>query len=472
MTRIGATISGAERILLNRLADANSAIQAGNVRLATGQRINHPSDDPSNFVRLSRFEAEQSVVAATLNSVTEASKLVSQAQLAIDQIRTQLETIRSKAVEDEDGELSTSQRMANQAAIDAAVTEINQLATSSFGSRRLLDGSANFTLTGVNYEQFADVLVLDRGPAATATISGSLDTAAERAELTHTEGTGLITNDATFTLTGDRGSVSISVSNGESLDTVSDRINAEAHLTGVTAAVDRNDLNLSSIAFGTSASVQVVVTSGTFAVTGGDGNGNASGTDATATINGQSLTGNGNRFDVGDNGFRFRVEFADGFTPAAFDAISVSGDALSFALSTDLSQRSTLAIPGLQPARLGGLSGSLDQLISGGAAAGLDASAPLAVRIADEALAELEVIEGLVDGFATAAITASSNLLSGFETELGEAIDSLNGIDENEEALLISKNQSLATNALAGLSILDSQRSEIVALLKQTAGLL
>jgi len=472
MSRIGATISGIERVLLNRLSEANSAAQLNSLRLATGLKINAPSDNPTTFVTLGRFQNELSVVGHTLTNVTEASKLVSQAQLTIDQIRTQLDTIRTNAIADEDGQLTPSARAANQAAIDTAVAEIDRLSGTQFGSRRLLDGSANFQTEGVNPQQIDTLQVFSLGPASSQTISGSLSVAATQAQLTHTEATGLITADATFTLDGDRGSVSISVTNGESLATVRDRINAESHRTGVTAAVSGNDLQLTSIAFGTDADTKVNVTSGTFAVTGGDGNGNATGTDAQATINGDTLTGSGNRFDVNVNGFRFSLEFKSGFAPAAFDTITASGEALTFALSTDVSQRSTLAIPGLQPERLGGLSGTLDQLVTGGTAAGLNSNAPLAVRVVDEAIAGLDRVEGLVDGFANAAISASSALLTGFNDELTKAIDSINKVDSAEEGLLQQKNQSLANNALAGLSLLDTQRAGIVVLLQKAAGLI
>ena len=52
MGRIGAHLSGIERTLLNRLAEANTAATINSLRLATGQKINAPSDDPSAFVAL------------------------------------------------------------------------------------------------------------------------------------------------------------------------------------------------------------------------------------------------------------------------------------------------------------------------------------------------------------------------------------------------------------------------------------
>jgi flagellin-like hook-associated protein FlgL len=469
MGRIGATISGIERTLLNRAANANAAAAVNLLRLATLEKINSPKDDPSGFVTLSRARGDQYRVRAALDNVTAASSVVSAAQLAIDQIRAQLVAIRSKALEDQDQGLTSSGRTANQTAIDAAIIEINRLATSETGGRRLLDGSADFYYAGINGTQIADVRVFAKGHGTAPTISGTVSTAATQAELVTTDGSSQISADAVFTLTGDRGATSISVTNGESFATVATRINDEAHLTGVTATVDGTNLRLGSIDYGSNADVVVSVTSGTFTVTGGNGNGAATGSDAVATIGGIAVTGDGNTLWMGNNGFRAAIELVAGFT-GALDTVTVSGDALTFALTSEPRDKVTLAIAGLQSARLGGLSGSLDSLQSGGSAAGLGSNAPLAIRIVDEAIADLDLIEGQVDGFSTAVLDSSSNLMTALETEAQATIDAIILIDVNEESQLLAYNQGLASNAIAGLAIMQQQRESIVALIQQIAG--
>ncbi len=141
-------------------------------------------------------------------------------------------------------------------------------------------------------------------------------------------------------------------------------------------------------------------------------------------------------------------------------------------MSTDSSRCSTLSIPGLQAIRLGGLSGTLDQIASGGEFSGLDGNTSRAIRIVDEALGDITRVEGSVDGFYDAAITSSSNLLSELEEDLEEAIVQTDGYDANEESVLLAKSQQLGANAVAGLSILNQQRSSIVLLIQQLAGLI
>jgi flagellin-like hook-associated protein FlgL len=390
--------------------------------------------------------------------------MVSQAQLTLDLIRTQLDTIRQKAAEDENQTLTASQRADNQEAIDAAIDQIVELTRTTVGGRRILDGSAQFDVSGANAAQVREVFPVSLGPTTSKTITGTVTSAATQATLTHTTALGLINSNATFTLTGSRGNATISVTLGETVDTVVTRINQESHLTGVTATKSGNNIVFKSIDYGSREAVTIAVNSGTFT------SGIDTGDDAQATINGRALTGDGNRFAIADNGFLATVEFQGGFS-GAFSAITISGEALAYALTADPSRISRLSIPSVNPANLGGLSGTLDQLYSGGSLSGLGANAVEAIRVADEALGKLTRIEGLVDGFADAAIDSSSALLTGIGTRLDDAIDNVNQVDDEEESLLQSKNEALAANALAGLSILNQQRDSILDLIRQIAGL-
>jgi flagellin-like hook-associated protein FlgL len=808
MGRIGATLSGVERALLNRLADANAAITLGNLRLVTGKKINSPADNPLAFIELSLLRSRLKTVTSTLSNVTVASGLVSKTQLALDQIRANLDIIRGKALEDENQTLTVNQRAANQAAIDAAIVDINRLAGSNINGRRVLDGSANFRFSGLNPSQVADLRVYRAGGpqpvvaaepaeltytgsggkiAANATftlagrlgsttlsvttsdtladvvgrinsvaattdvtarldgnqlllasvatgstakvavsvgsgsfvvaggdgagtdfgvnsvigsgpaISGRVLTAAAQATLAYDAGGATIAADATFTLSGKLGSTSISVTTADTLTQAADRINLKNHLTGVTAAVNGTKIELTSVDYGTKANVGVEVTSGAFAVTGGNGDGTANGTNAVAVLNGRTISGNttarpaqlvhegpagtivgnstfdltgslgtatisltdgqtlaqardtinlqhgvtgvtasvdannlnliftsddqgraasvklettagtfgvtagdglalgdvtplraaqliytsadgtvsadanitltgslgssapivitagqtltqvsdlinaqsgatgitstasgnllyltsttegpaaqvtiavnsgafatsggdgagsdfgtnasstvagqdavttgtavdGNRFTVNQGGYFYEIEFQGGFS-GTFHTIEIGPGALSFALAPDVNSPSVLAVPGVQASRLGGLSGTLDQIASGGAYAGLDTNTSQALRIVDEAIGDVTRIQGAVDGFANATIASSAGLMEAFQTNLENSIDSINKVDDNEVNLLLAKNEILASNAVAGLAILAQQRMSIVDLIKHSAGL-
>ena len=365
-----------------------------------------------------------------------------------------------------------ARRLASQTTIDAAINQINTLAATDVGGQRVLDGSANFIVTGLNNAQVSDLQTASLGNSAAPTLAGTVTVAATQGTLSLTgKATAKIDQTATFTLAGKRGSVSISVTADEALSDAVARINAESHNTGITAVVNGDNIDVTTVDYGTAATIAVTVTSGTLATTGGNGDDTAQGIDATATLNGQALTGDGNIFTLNDNGFITRLEITAGFS-GALDTITVSGDALTFSLATDVSRLSTLAIGGVQSLRLGGLSGILNDIFTGGSAAGLGTDTQQAIRIVDEALDDITRIDGAVDGFANATIASSDGLLKALQTDLQKSIDDYNEADTDAESLLLLKNQALASNALSALTILNQQRSSVILVIKQIAGLI
>ncbi len=462
MSRIAGILAGAELRLLNRLAAANAAATLESLRMAAQKRILTPRDDPSTFVALSGLQSDMNGAVAAMANVTAAGANLTQAQTAIDSIRTQLTTIRTELLKD------PSQQGLSQGVIDGAVAQINTLAGTTIGGRRLLDGSGDFVVTGRNASQVRDLKVFAKLPGTTATVSGSVTQAATQAQLVY-NGDGLTpphpTAGATFTLSGKRGSAVFTVTTSQTFSEVATAINNKSHLTGVTASVGGNQLTFTSVDYGNSARIAISVTSGTFNTTG-----TGTAVDAQATINGQVLTGDGNRFSVSDNGLVFQIEIAGSFS-GSFSAMTVSGNALRYQLSPNLTRPSVLAIPGLQANRMGGLSGTLDQIATGGPYSGLGNNTSQAIRVVDEALATLDRVEGNVDGFQNAAITSASNFLSELQTNLSTAIAQTDGYDEAEATALLARDQQLANNAMAGLSILYQQRAGVVRLLQQIAGL-
>ena len=101
----------------------------------------------------------------------------------------------------------------------------------------------------------------------------------------------------------------------------------------------------------------------------------------------------------------------------------------------------------------------------------MDGNTSRALRIVDEALAELTVVEGSVDGFHNSQISSASSLLTDLEEDLQEAITQTDGYNEEEEEVLRAKNQYLMANAIASLTILNEQRSAIVDMIQHIAGL-
>lgn len=466
--RIGAAISGFEQYLLQQLATANDAAITHAVRLSTGQQINRPSDAPAKFVDVSSFEHRLNQVQATKQQVAVAANMGSEVQLVVDEIRDQLTTIREALAEDEEGLLTADERASNQTTIDIALTTIDELARTEVGGRRWLDGSTNFRFAGRNSSQIREVQVL---ATSTTAVSGAVHAAATQAELTYTGATGDIVADASFALTGQRGSVVFDVNAGDALTELRDEINSASHLTGVTASVSGNDLTFTTVDYGRNASLSVNVASGTFAVSDG---GQAVGTDAEVEINGEMLDAgllSGNTVSYNRNGLRLRLELVAGYQ-GNLDAFTIEdGTAAEFALTPDLARPTKLGLSSLVSAAFVGSSGRLDQLMTGGDLSGLGDNTSQGIRVVDEALRRLTVIEGQIDAFADITIASAETMLESLEDNLEDTLDTLNGIDEDEENLLVAKNQTLGANALAALSLVQQQQMSLLSIVYRVAGL-
>ena len=299
-------------------------------------------------------------------------------------------------------------------------------------------------------------------------------TAATAAELTYTGTDGKLVGDVDFDLTG-TGTHSFSFSDGESLAAVRDAVNLETGTTGVEASFSGDELILRSVTIGSSASIAVTGVVGSFDLTGGNGDGTAEGTNATASSNGADATTPhatlaGNTLNVNRNGTHYKIEFAEGFS-GDFNTMSIGDGGLSFALSSDLLYQSALSVPSLEAAQLGGISGRLTDLLTGGSTAGLNNNTSEALRIVEDALGQVDIAGGIVDGFYNSSIESSNNLLDELKTDLEDAISATDGYNEDEENILLAKNEALASNALAGLAIMNQQRLAIIDLIKQVAGL-
>ncbi|MFN0016734.1 MAG: hypothetical protein ACKVP0_00660 [Pirellulaceae bacterium] len=469
MLRLGPSFGGFERQLLGALAAANGQIALSMLRVSTGKRINAPADDPAQFVKMSAMQREQSVVQSALERVNAAANIGSQLQTNLAAVTEQLAEIRELLLEDADQSLSASARAENQLKIDAALAQITTLARASIGGKQLLDGGSNYLVTGQTVAQVKSVQTYSL--AGTTSISGTVTTAATRGSLTYTGSGGNVTAAATFTLTGKLGSATITATTSESLTSLATDINNASYITGVTASVAGNVLTFSTVDYGTKATIAVNVTSGTFAVTGGNGNGTAQGTNAVVTLGGLAPESvDGNRLTYARNGTHVRIELTAGYTGALSSLTFSDAPTLKFALGTG-TRTTKLGIRGVLIETLGGNSGALSQLASGGSFAGLSTNTAQALRVVDEAAGQLTILAGQVNGFADATVNSSAEFLIAWDQNLTTGIGKLYGADEDVENQNIAKNQNRAANALASLSILQQQQASVAFLIQKLAGL-
>ncbi|MDP7302128.1 MAG: hypothetical protein QGG09_03450, partial [Pirellulaceae bacterium] len=179
----------------------------------------------------------------------------------------------------------------------------------------------------------------------------------------------------------------------------------------------------------------------------------------------------GNTLTYAKNGTHVRIEFATGFR-GSFNSFSISDqDVSKFALSPELNDLTSLAFSRVSADSLGGLSGKLSDLKSGGSLSGLGTNTSQALRVVDEALAQLTLTDAQADSFADTTVASAASLLSGYETNLAASIDSINGVNQDEESLLLAKNQALSLNSISAISLLQQQQASVLGLLRLLSGI-
>lgn len=466
MSRIGGLARlGADQIrALNRLRRIGQAISVSTQRLSTLRRINSAKDDPAGLVASTLLESELTAAEATRKSLTRASAKLALADATAGETVDQLQQARTLVLQAAGGTLSSSEVAANQIQVDAILDEVDNLARTEFGGDRLLNGESGYSTSGVNNTEILDVDVLDKATADDVTVDVEVTTQATQATNSYTGGT--LAADATLVVEGPDGTTTISLSSGADTQDIADAFNAVAYETGITATrVDANQVDFATTDYGSAASIDVEATEGTFNLTT---SGTVTGTDAVATINGQSVTGDGSTFNVNTSRLALVVE-VDPTASGNLTAFTVGGEGLEFTTGPSAENTARIGLPNLTTASLGGVTGKLHTIRSGGANSLTAGKATEALQIIDDAIADALRGQASIGGFRKYTIDTASRVVGNSIEQLSGAISDIRDTDVAVETSLLVKNQLLQQTAFEALSIINSRQQGVLNLLQNAS---
>ncbi len=282
------------------------------------------------------------------------------------------------------------------------------------------------------------------------------------------DGAGGLAEDVVFELQGKTGSEVFNVSKGTTIEELVSQINLVSDATGITAAADGTTLNLTSTAFGSEAIVDLRViqeaATGTLTAEVGSGVRDA-GADIRAKVNGVDASGRGNTLTINTATLDLAITVDEGSSdPISFN---INGGGAKFQLGADVvgNQQARIGIDSVNTARLGGPSGKLFQLGSGGSAA-LDTDATAASRIVTEAIDQVTSLRGRLGAFQ--ATTLDSNMVSLSETRanLLEAESSIRDADFAQESANLTRAQILTQSGTNVLSLANQNPQNVLSLLR------
>ncbi|QDU57629.1 flagellin N-terminal helical domain-containing protein [Aeoliella mucimassa] len=325
-----------------------------------------------------------------------------------------------------------------QAIIDA-ISGIDGFTASLDGT----NSTSGFTAAGTNYVEASD-----SAPGTAPTLTGG-------------DNGGGLANDVVFELSGTNGSEVLSFGEGTVIADVAKGINLVSDATGVSATVNGTTLELTSNAYGTSASVEVSVIDdiGALFTDARD-----TGTDIVANVNGVSATGDGNELSINTATLDLSATIDPAFTGTA--SFSITGGGALFQLGPDVvsNQQARLGIGSVNTARLGGVSGKLYQLGTGGSA-DLTTDTTTAASIVEEAIDQVTSLRGRLGAFQRTTLETNQNALNDTLTNLTEAESSIRDADFAEETASLTRAQILVQSGTQVLAIANQNPQNALSLL-------
>lgn len=343
------------------------------------------------------------------------------------------------------------------ASFNGANIEVRVNGTVSYSAiNTAIDGLAGYTSAlSANTGDQNYATTLDTPPAPAA-LAGGVD------------GSGGLDSDLIVEIAGASGAEVRSFGAGTDIDTIVAAFNSSSDATGVGAVNNGGTLQLTSVAYGSAAFVSVTVlgntdTNGTFAA--GLSAPRSNGTDVVATVNGIAANGKGNSLSVNTATLDMTMSIdAGSSTDVNF---TITGGGALFQLGPDVvsNQQARIGITSVNTARLGGVSGKLFQLGTGGIA-DLNGDLNLAAQIVEGAIDQVTSLRGRLGAFQRTTLETNRNALNDTLVNLTEAESLIRDADFAAETAALTRAQILVQSGTTVLSITNQNPQNVLALLR------
>ncbi|MBA2117096.1 flagellin N-terminal helical domain-containing protein [Bremerella alba] len=266
-------------------------------------------------------------------------------------------------------------------------------------------------------------------------------------------GAGTVTVDDTATLTGgvvDNGSVQGAALQG----------NSDLENTGLTFQATR---------YGSDSFVSVKALSGTFSLTNDTGASadRSEGTDVDVRINGIQAVGDGLKASINTSSLDLSFSLNASVSDNSNLNFQISGGGALFQLGPDVvsNQQARLGIQSVSTATLGGVSGRLFELRSGGAKS-LTADVGGAAKIVDETITVVTQLRGRLGAFQKTTLESNIYTLNDTLANLTEAESSIRDADFAAESAKLTRSQILVQSGTSVLGIANQNPQNVLSLLR------
>lgn len=512
MARINSNVPSL--IARSNLNQANNDLQTRLQRLSTGLRINRGADDPAGLIISERLRSEISGLNTAVSNSNRASSVIATAEGALSEVSDLLSSIKGLIVEAANtGAVSDEERKANQVQIDSAIDSITRISNStSFAGLKLLNGSLDYTLSGIQSNSLAKVAVTSANFSGASNIRVDVQTlnSAQNANIFLSASTGAFLSATTFSVAGPSGVQEISIASGTTLAAVASAVNTFKAATGVSASLvnagnPNSGLRFTSIGYGSKQFVSVErsgsATGGWFhtykvpdtfnlpspislATLQAGGNlvptGRDKGRDVSAIINGNLATGDGLKISIqNSSAVSVQIDLAKTFgtTNNSTSTFYITGGGALYQLGgqVNTSQQTNIGIQSIAASRLGGtlINGALNFLSSIKTGGGNDLitsagrnSFTEASTVLDASIDEVSTVRGRLGAFEKNTLQTNIRSLQSAVENLTASESSIRDADFAEETSKLTRAQILSSAATSVLSLSNQQSQQVLSLLK------
>jgi flagellin len=486
MSRINTNVAalGAQ----HNLAKSNTDLQVRLQRLSTGLAINRGADNPAGLIVSERLRSEIAGITQAIDNVERASNVIATTEGALAEVSNLLTSIKGLVVEAANtGAFSEEEIAANQLQIDSAVESITRISnTASFGGLKLLNGSLDYLVSGIDTTEVQDVRifganfgtqsyipvnveVLNSAESASLFVSGNVAGAA-----------GTLLSSVTFEVTGTKGVEVFSFVSGTSLSAVVFALNQVKDATGVSAGlVDPSDqtsgFTLNSTSYGSDSFVSVrKLQGGSFFQTHAAQNGAAisrdTGEDVLALVNGNLALGDGTRLTLHSSTLNMELNLTDtAATSLGTYTFSVTGGGASYQIgpSVNTSQQVGFGVQSVAASRLGDEAiGFLSSVITGGDNSLVAGEAQQASQIIDKAIDQISLMRGRLGAFERNTLQTAVRSQQIALENLTSSESSIRDADFAAETSKLTRSQILINAGTSTLALANSTAQSVLRLLQ------
>ena len=483
MSRINTNIAALQSVrqLQKNFGDLTLRLE----RLSTGLRINRGRDDPAGLIASERLRFEIRGIEQAIDNSTRANNVISTAEGALNEVNSLLLDLQALVVEASNkGAMTPDEINANQLQIDSILGSIDRISnTTTFGGKKLLDGSQAYNLSAIPTSDLAHIEVFAaRIPEigyrdVNVNVTQSAQTA-QIAFIGTTVGGTSTTSAATIEIQGLTGTEIVAFASGTTLADIKTAINRATPTTGVSAVISTpgvatvgSALVVGSTEYGTDAFVSVSPIVGNFVELS---NNNTvirdEGRDARVLMDGLPAFVNGLRADVRTVGLDARVYLTENFGQAiGTSTFRITGGGTLFQLAPEVTANGQVhaGLNSVRSTQLGNaIVGRLHSLTSGGVNDLSSENFLQEQRIIAEAIDQVSSYRGRLGNFQRNTIDPNTSSL-GVALENVTASESvIRDADMAEELSALTRAQVLVQSTQSTLQIANSTPNLVLSLLQ------